>query len=256
MHALNRVSMVTGNPDFTRWAVELARTAHARFTYLPPGADRKRMYWKMSVDLTRPMVPSMGQHDPLDGLVTYHELQLAAARAPGQFIKPVLVQEIGDMNGICRSTGLATNDPLGIGGLLSDALRITRLTILWNPVYPGLLENVLDSALRGLEAMNKAGSLSHPARYRLAFRELGLSTGLAAIGQLPGLIGENPGLFDRERYLQQQVQALLEYVPLRERIEQFWLDGHNRETVTWTEHRAINTVMLATSLAPDTFLGV
>jgi hypothetical protein len=47
-----------------------------------------------------------------------------------------------------------------------------------------------------------------------------------------------------------------ELVPLREKIEQFWLDGKNREASTWTEHREINMVMLATSLAPDGFLGI
>ena len=71
MHALNRVSRVTGDPSYLRWAMELAQAAHARFVYLPPAGGRKRMYWKMSIDLTRPLVPSMGQHDPLDGLVTY-----------------------------------------------------------------------------------------------------------------------------------------------------------------------------------------
>jgi len=33
------------------------------------------MHWKMSIDLSYVLVPSMGQHDPLDGLVTYCELQ-------------------------------------------------------------------------------------------------------------------------------------------------------------------------------------
>ena len=60
----------------TGWAVELAKTAHARFTYMPASGGRKRMYWKMSIDLTYPLVPSMGQHDPLDGLITYQQLGL------------------------------------------------------------------------------------------------------------------------------------------------------------------------------------
>ncbi len=33
------------------------------------------MYWKMSIDLKRPLIPSMGQHDPLDGYITYNEIQ-------------------------------------------------------------------------------------------------------------------------------------------------------------------------------------
>jgi hypothetical protein len=256
MHALNRVSRVTGNPDYVTWAIELAHTAHTGFTYLPPTGGRKKMYWKMSIDLTRPLVPSMGQHDPLDGLVTYNELQLTATRDFGQSVHPVLVQEIADMTDICRGMHLATDDPLGIGGLLSDATRITRLTIQGGPVLGGLLETLFDSALVGLDSLTESGSLEHPARYRLAFRELGLSIGLSGVEKLPEWIGKNPNLFDRTGSLHQQVQALLEYVPLREKIEQFWLDGKNRESSTWTGHQEINMVMLATSLAPDGFLGI
>jgi len=256
MHALNRVSRVTGNPDYVTWAIGLAHTAHARFTYLPPAGRQKRMYWKMSIDLTRPLVPSMGQHDPLDGLVTYNELQLTATRDFGQLVQPGLVQEITDITNIGRGMLLATDDPLGVGGLLSDASRITQMAIRGGPVYAGLLEIILDSALAGLDTFTEAGSLELPARHRPAFREFGLSIGLAGVEQLPEWIGKNPDLFGRTDSLHQRVQALLEYVPLREKIEQFWLDGINREAVTWTEHREINMVMLATSLAPDGFLGI
>jgi hypothetical protein len=55
--------------------MELAKTAHKKFTYLPNHGIRKRMYWKMSIDLNRALVHSMGQHDPLDGYVTYCEIQ-------------------------------------------------------------------------------------------------------------------------------------------------------------------------------------
>jgi hypothetical protein len=256
MHALDRVSRVTGNPDYVTWAIELACTAHARFTYLPPTGGRKRMNWKMSIDLTRPLVPSMGQHDPLDGLVTYNELQLTATRDFGQSVQPVLVQEMADMTDICRGMSLDTADPLGIGGLLSDASRITQLTMQGGPVYAGLLETIIDSALVGLDSLTESGALELPARYRLAFREFGLSIGLAGVEKLPEWIGTNPNLFDGTSSLHQRVQALHEYVPLREKIEQFWLDGKNRESGTWTEHLEINMVMFASSLAPDGFLGI
>ena len=256
MHALNRVSRVTGNPDYVTWAIELAQTAHAGFTYHPSPGGRKKMYWKMSIDLSRPLVPSMGQHDPLDGLITYNELQLTATRVFGQPVQPVLVQEIADMTDICRGISLNTADPLGIGGLLSDAIRITQLTMQGGPVYAGLLETLIDSALVGLDSLTESGSLELPARHRLAFRELGLSIGLAGVEKLPEWISKNQGLSDSTSSLQQRIKSLLEYVPLKEKIEQFWLDGKNREAFTWTEHREINMVMLATSLAPDGFLGI
>jgi hypothetical protein len=256
MHALNRVSRVTGNPDYVTWAIELAQTAHAGFTYLPSTGGRKKMYWKMSIDLSRPLVPSMGQHDPLDGLVTYTELQLTATRVFGQPVQPVLVREIADMTDICRGISLNTADPLGIGGLLSDAARVTQVMMQGGPVYAGLLEALIDSAVVGLDSLTESGSLEVPARHRLAFRELGLSIGLAGVEKLPEWIGKNQGLSDNTSSLQQRIKSLLEYVPLREKIEQFWLDGKNREASTWTEHREINMVMLATSLAPDGFLGI
>jgi hypothetical protein len=70
MHVLNNTSNITGDIKYIKWAMELAKTAHNKFTYMPNHGIRKRMYWKMSIDLNRPLVPSMGQHDPLDGYVT------------------------------------------------------------------------------------------------------------------------------------------------------------------------------------------
>jgi hypothetical protein len=56
--------------------------------------------------------------------------------------------------------------------------------------------------------------------------------------------------------LQRKIAALKGYLPLAGEIEDFWLEGSNRETETWREHREINMVMLATSLAPDGFLSI
>lgn len=253
MHALSLAGKVTGDPVFVTWAAELARTAHDRFTFLSPHVSRKRMYWKMSIDLTRPLILSMGQHDPLDGLVTFREVQRAADQ-DDRLAHPVLVQEIAELADIGRDLPLTTDDPLGIGGLLFDASRIARLAERGGAVDPDLLEHVMDSALYGLESFAGSGSLELPARQRLAFRELGLSTGLACIEQLPSWIQDNPHLSGRAGSLNSRVEVLREYVPLKETIEEFWLEGKNRESVTWAEHRDINTVMLATSLAPDGFL--
>jgi hypothetical protein len=256
MHALCRVSRVTGDPIYVRWAIELAHTAHARFTYLPPTGGRKRMYWKMSIDLTRPLVLSMGQHDPLDGLVTYNELLLAATRDFGIVTTAALGQDIEEMTDISRSMQMATDDPLGIGGLLSDSSMLIRIAVEGGPVYTGLLGTILDAALSGLDAFTRAGSLELPARYRLPFRELGLSIGLAGVEEMPGWIGNNPEIFGRTDQILQRVRALQDFVPMKEKIEQFWLEGENHTSVTWTDHRDINAVMLATSLAPDGFLGI
>ena len=254
MHALNCAARATRDTTYIRWAIELAKAAHARFTYAPLYGGRKRMYWKMSIDLTRPLVSSMGQHDPLDGFVTYKELEAEAARdfqdSPPLDLKP----EIADMAKICRGIRLPTDDPLGIGGLLFDASRIAQLMTKGAISNTNLLENVLGSALLGVKAFERSETLAYPAGYRLAFRELGLSIGLAAVEDLEKWIEENPELGRSQ--LKSSVVELMGYVPLRKKIEQFWTDGKNREANTWIEHCEINMVMLATSLAPDGFLMI
>ena len=254
MHALNCVSQATADPTFTRWAIELAKAAHARFTYPAPSGHGKRMYWKMSIDLTYPLVSSMGQHDPLDGFVTYNELQAAATGYHAASSLPDLKTEIADMAEICRGISLATDDPLGIGGLLFDAARIAQLIIKGGLKDEGLLESVVDSALYGLAAFARDGTFEQPAKFRLAFRELGLSIGLSAAEKIQEWLVENPGLFRKKSYLERRTEELMAYAPLGKTIEQFWMEEENRQAVTWTEHREINMVMLATSLAPGRFL--
>ncbi len=254
MHALNQVSRVTGDVTYNRWAMELAKAAHAGFTYFPWEGGRKRMYWKMSIDLSYPLVPSMGHHDPLDGFITYSQLRATATQYSGTSTWPDLTVEIEDMSTICKGKSWVTDDPLGIGGLLCDAYRVAQLIIHWNFQQTDLMENLLDSSLQGLKSYTGGNHLNLPPNYRLAFRELGLSLGLRAVAKLQGLIEENHSLFNRKHPLHSQIQNLSRYLPFIELIEVFWLEPTHRESKSWMEHQDINMVMLATSLAPDGYL--
>jgi len=256
MHALNCVSRVTGDLTYNRWAMELAKTAHARFTYVPFSGSQKRMYWKMSIDLSYSLVPSMGHHDPLDGFITYHQLQATEAKDPERASWPDLNAEIVEIGGICEGKRWVTDDPLGIGGLLCDAFRVAQLIIKKNFEKMDLLEILLEDALLGQEAYARTNTWKLPADYRLAFRELGLSIGLRAVEKLQGLIEENPAIFNQQLIKHSQIETLVRYAPLAETIEAFWLEPRNRKTSTWTGHYEINMVMLATSLAPDGYLSV
>jgi len=82
---LDEVARFTGEVRYHRQACELAAVAHAAFTaggaLLATSPDEPpRLAWKMSVDLTRPLVPSMGHHDPLEGFLTFLALQPDLAR--------------------------------------------------------------------------------------------------------------------------------------------------------------------------------
>ena len=58
-----------------------------------------------------------------------------------------------------------------------------------------------------------------------------VNPGLAGMEKLPEWMGKNPKAFNPS--LLHQAKVLREYVPLRGKIEQFWLDKKNRETPTW-----------------------
>lgn len=242
-HALCRASRVTGDPVYAGWAAELVKAIHPSFV---PGP--RRMYWKMSIDLSRPLVASMGQHDPLDGFVTCAEVQAVSGTD--------LSREMEDLAALLRGTALATDDPLGTGGLLFDAVRMADLAA--QNAFPGdgLLGPVLAAAQAGVAAFTRSGTLRYPAEYRLAFRELGLALGLRGAGRLRAAIETSSTSFDDPNALLERVRALEGSVPLADTIEGFWLDERHRSVPTWTDHREINEVTLAACLAPDGFLAV
>lgn len=253
MHALDQVAQATGQPHYNRWARELARTACAAFTYLPAPRGPRRMYWKMSIDLTRPLVPSMGQHDPLDGYLTCLALQSTARMLPDPDAGPDLAHEISQFAAMLEEGEWATADPLGIGGLLTDACRAEGL--LGRRALPDrqLPATLLAAAFTGLQYYSNSGELRLPAEYRLAFRELGLAIGLRAAQHLWHAVEvEAPAATSPEA--RARLQALMRYAPLCDEIESFWRDPAHH-TGAWPEHRDINEVMLATRLAPEGFLG-
>jgi len=254
MHALNCLARVTGDSVYNQWALELAKSAHTRFTYTPWGGGPKRMYWKMSIDLSYPLVASMGQHDPLDGLITYQQLQATAVKLGDPHAESPLGREILEMTAMCEGMTWTTNDPLGIGGLLSDACRLAQLMISTNLRESDRLVSLLRDAQLGLEDFVRSRPLNASADYRLAFRELGLSIGLHAIVKMQRTIEQHPENFSNQQELDARLSGLARFLPLNELIESFWLEPINQQSHSWTGHRDINSVMLATSLAPDGYL--
>jgi len=254
MHALNCVSRDTGNFIYNQWALELARVAHAAFTYTPSEGGVKRMYWKMSIDLSRPLVDSMGQHDPLDGLITYQQLEATAKRFNDALPDICLKTETEEMVAMCAGHSWATQDPLGIGGLLSDAYKLVQLIDTHHLQEMTRLEALLIDIERSLRAFVTHNQLNLPAEFRLAFRELGLAIGLHAINRMQKRIAQHPERFSRAKQLTDLLTNLSGFHRIQEFIEIFWLETDHQSAKTWQEHADINNVMLATSLAPDGYL--
>ena len=251
MHALDQFARVAGQHDAGRWARELAQAAHRAFLYAPAPGAPMRMYWKMRVDLSAPLVTSMGQHDPLDGLIT--DLQLRAHRPGGVGHGPDLDVELREMAAIVAGTNLRTDDPLGIGGLLVDAYRLAQLL----RVRPGdnpLLGLVAGAAAHGLAQYLASQPFARPVGQRLAFRELGLAIGLHAVTRLWCVLERDAASLDAQPALRQALDQLVAQVPLARTLTDTWCDVERSGDPLWRAHQDINTVMLATALVPSGYI--
>jgi hypothetical protein len=260
MHALRRVWQETGDATFLRWARELAVAAHTGFVRELPQGDGWTMVWKMSTDLMRPLVPTMGHHDPLDALVTDLTLETAGptgpradARPPGgeaRDLGPSLAREIAVAAAMCARRGWVTDDPLGIGGLLLDAARLAEIVIdrERHQEHLPLLERLFADSAESLATFARTWSPRIPAAHRLAFRELGLAIGLRGIERARGRVATRLQLTASLREIER-------FYPLARAIEELWADPDHRRGPTWLDHVDINQVMLATALLPAGFLG-
>lgn len=215
--------------DFEKYAAELS-LAGEKFIHQEYGPTS--MYWKMSIDLSRPLVSSMGAHDPLEGYLT--ALECSEVIDNDYDIKSYLDQ----LEKICRGKNWKTSDPLGIGGLLLNVVRAAELEknrVLPDSVNPNSL---LDDAFYGLENIRGHLNTSAPANYRLAFRECGLSLGLRVVDGYRDILTKyklKPTMLD-------------EALNLAKSIEKFWSVEKNRDSPTYKDHLDINEISLASSL--------
>jgi len=201
IHSLIRTYRVTQQPIYLMYATDLAH-ASTKFCH------GNSIYWKMSTDLSYPLVRYMGKHDPLDGYLTFSQLLQIQET-------PTILDFQSKFREMISSIDLETTDPLGLGGLMCDLFRMRLMNL------NGSLSNEIRAGIRwGIDHV----SITHD----LAFRELGLAIGIAALDES-----------DLTR----------ELVAVREQINKYWQTKSN-----FTEHRQINTVMLATSLKPTGFL--
>ncbi|MGB8330982.1 MAG: hypothetical protein WCE62_12745 [Polyangiales bacterium] len=252
MHALDQLARWTGRVQFNEWARELASVAHDAFVHAT--RDGRRMVWKMSSDLSRPLVASMGQHDPIDGFITCIQLQMTKSELQPAATEPRLQTAASDFLRMTVGQDWATSDPLGLGGLLTDASRVAQLIHRGAVELGDLLESLLAATLRGLARYSRRDDLIRSASERLAFRELGLAIGISAIELIDENFMTESHPVSNSAEVRHQIEALRSYAPLAAAIESFWLDPDHRDTNNWSEHRDIDDVMLATSLVPAGFL--
>jgi len=200
--------------------------------FLQNRGGQKHLFWKMSVDLSYPQVLSMGAHDPLDGYLTALECRMKASNEYD------FTDYLDNLETICRGKNWQTNDPLGLGGLLLSTIRAAKLekyTELPKSIGP---KKLLRDALSGLDTFENQANLTSSGKFRLAFRECGLSLGIRVAASYRDLFVEKYPEFEN----------IDKRLNLAEQIEEFWNDSRNRKFSSYRDHLNINHVSLSSSL--------
>lgn len=117
MFALNCMSVASGHATYNNHAIAVAKATHPRF-FDDIESPTSRMYWKIAMDISRPLVASEGNADALDGYVVF-SLLAALAKDP-----QCLTTEIPDYQRIIDRKGqhVVSHDMLDLG----MSLRLAR----------------------------------------------------------------------------------------------------------------------------------
>eukprot|EP00611_Tribonema_gayanum_P007688 TRINITY_DN1711_c0_g1_i1.p1 TRINITY_DN1711_c0_g1~~TRINITY_DN1711_c0_g1_i1.p1 ORF type:complete len:396 (-),score=90.35 TRINITY_DN1711_c0_g1_i1:907-2094(-) len=250
MFALMRMSEARGDDKYLKWAVEMAQAVHPRFVNMHLG----RMHWKMSIDLERPLVPSEGHLDPLDGLVTYRLLHDASGGGD------VLRNEIAQMETLVnkRYATFRSTDPLDAG----EGIWLTT----WYAEESWSLR-LLNEALDSASSLFRMGYFEQPRGYRLLFREMGTTLGIqAAAAGISTADAAKPAASGKEAHAPFEGGALQPAragsqkpgvtLPFNARMWEGRVDSLHRY---WDNHifdrdRDISPLMYASSLLPTAWL--
>ena len=251
IHVLCQAAFATNNFEYALWGVQLGEAAFKGFAQRSGSGRVVGVYWKMSTDLSRPLVPATGMHDALDGLITFLEAQHALAKWPTKHGEADLSSAIESLSVLCQHGEWTTADPLGLGGLFFDAGRLCQLIGDERHGDVELLESVLEACGNGLISLLASRYLDRPVSHRLPFRELGLAIGLQALPLITDVIKKGRVPLRNRSVL---IDRLRSYESLGEDIISAWLPRAQSPDESWQAHRDINDVMLATALVPDMFL--
>ena len=232
IHSLLQASLETSDHRFAEWAADLTKATEK---FVDKSDNRTKMYWKMSIDLSHPLVQSMGAHDPLEGLICLESILYAV---PGRDSELRVFRT--DLESLCDILDWFTTDALGIGGLLLNTVKACELTAKNRNLHPSVSpRQIWRDSVQSLKAFtDHVYARGAPATTRLGFRECGLSLGIRVLAGI------------RERYskIKMDFDEIDRFVQLADEIEDFWSMKSNREVKTWIGHLNINEVMLASSI--------
>jgi len=189
--------------------------------------------------LPRPLVASMGHHDPLDGLVA--ALRLQSTRHDLGADDAAMAALVTDYRVLREDVaGWGTRDALGIGGLLSALDGCIDLVATGRMAFDPLVFRVAAGAAESLASWPGQGELASHPESRLAFREVGLALGVRAGRRMCEAV--------ERAILRAHLEGVARGGGLADRIEAAWIAPSAQAARSWTTHEDINAVMLAACL--------
>ena len=165
--ALNRFTFVTGEKWYNEQAISMAKAILPKFM-TNRNSGRPRMHWKLSMDLSKPLVASEGNLDPLDGYVTYKLLQNTCSPD-----SDILQDEIALFKKIVdtKVDGYSSTDTLDLG--------MTLWTAHWFTPEEEWARTITQRALSCLKSLIvEDRHFEESTKRRLAFREFGTALGV------------------------------------------------------------------------------
>lgn len=182
MFALNRMTVITSEQWYNNQAISMARAVLPRFM-VNASSSHPRMFWKMSMDLSHPLVLSQGNLDPIDGYVTYKQLQKTAAQYGDE--SNILEQEIAALKKMvdAKYESDSSTDTLDLG--------MTLWTAHWLKDEEEWAAVLTRRAVHCLIRIVEAGYFQRSIARRLAFREFGTALGVQCVdvSDQPSLVG-------------------------------------------------------------------
>ena len=179
----------------------------------------------------------MGLHDVLMVSSLFAKCSISIVKIFGDAAVSGLSHATQALFALCEHGQWATNDPLGVGGLLFDACRLCQLLGQENRREFRLLEDVMQGSGDGLMIMLKTGYLKRPAQHRLAFRELGLAIGLRAVPIIANEFQSESKAFGSRPSARRLIDLLLPYERLSDEIIDFWLPYAENPDESWKAHQ-------------------
>jgi hypothetical protein len=253
IHALCDLAEATGDVRWLHHAIDLSHASCAAFVVQPGSSAgaRPRMHWKMSIDLSRPLVAAMGHLDPFDGFVALARVQASVPESDPERAR--LDAHMSTLRSACDEVPtFATSDPLTLGGLLEACGHFADLVAEGEHPFDHVLGRALADARCGVDAFAGGGWLLRPLDARLPFRELGLAIGLKRMVPMLRAVKSVPSRF-RDGWTASELLASLEpmaaHAALARRIEEAWASSDAQSHGSWREHLDINAATLAACLA-------